>query len=178
MRIESFDDAGARAAWEESLRLNPSAWAHRNLGALAVRRGAVAEALPHYNAAWELASSRGTPDVSFALEYLSALHDAGKMDGAWAFHLALPPGMQSLGTVRLLAAKVALARNDLKFVEESFDAEFASIREGARDLTDLWFECQARLAAARTGCALDDALRAEIKRSCPPPFRIDFRVIE
>lgn len=118
------------------------------------------------------------PDVSFALEYLAALHDAGEMESAWTFYHALPSDMKALGTVRLLAAKVALARNDLPFVEESFDADFASIREGARDLTELWYECQARLAAARTGLALDEALRAEVRRTCPPPFRIDFRVIE
>jgi len=177
MKIEAGDEVGAAAAWEESIRLQPSAWAWRNLGALAVRRGAPAEALPHYQKAWELASAAGTPDISFALEYLSALHAANQHETAWTFYQQLPPTMQALGTIRLLAAKVAFARDDLAFVETALDGEFASIREGARDLTDLWFGLQAKRMAA-TGRPWDAALLDEIKRTCPPPEHIDFRVVE
>ncbi|MCX6928494.1 MAG: DUF5107 domain-containing protein [Verrucomicrobia bacterium] len=178
MKIEAGDEVGAAAAWEESIRLRPSAWAWRNLGAVAVRRGAPAEALPRYQKAWELASASGTPDVSFALEYLSALHAADQHETAWTFYQQLPPTMQALGTIRLLAAKVAFAREDLAFVEAALAGEFASIREGARDLTDLWFGLQAKRQAARTGRPCDAALLDEIKKTCVPPENIDFRVVE
>lgn len=177
MKIEAGDEAGAAAAWDESIRREPSAWAFRNLGALAVRRGAPAAALPHYQKAWELASAAETPDISFALEYLSALHAANQQETAWTFYQNLPPRMQAMGTIRLLAAKVAFARDDLAFVATALDGEFASIREGARDLTDLWFGLQAKRLAA-TGRPLDAALLEEIKRTCPPPGPIDFRVVE
>jgi tetratricopeptide (TPR) repeat protein len=177
MQIEAGDEAGARMAWEESLQLRPSAWAERNLGALEVRRGAPAAALPHYQRAWALAGAAGTPDVSFALEYLAALHAAAEFDTAWTFYQALPPAMRALGTVQLLAAKVALERGDLAFVEAAFEAEFASIREGATDLTNLWFGFQARRLAARDGLPLPAAL-AQVRQTCPPPYGIDFRVME
>lgn len=178
MKIEAGDEPGAAAAWEESIRHRPSAWAWRNLGALAVRRAAPAEALPCYQKAWELASAAGTPDISFALEYLAALHAANQHEAAWRFYQHLPPGIQAEGTVRLLAAKVAFARDDLAFVEAALAGEFASIREGARDLTDLWFGLQAKRRAAQTGRPCDAALIDEVKRTCPPPSHIDFRVVE
>jgi hypothetical protein len=177
MKIEAGDEAGAQAAWEASCQLRPSAWAHRNLGALEVRRGTAAAALPHYQRAWELAAAAGTPDVSFALEYLAALHTAADFETAWSFYQSLPLAMQALGTVQLLAAKVALERDDLAFVEAAFQAEFASIREGAADLTNLWFGFQAKRLAAREGLPLAVALE-QVRQTCPPPYPIDFRVME
>jgi hypothetical protein len=178
MKADAFDDAGAAEAWEESVRCRPSAWAWRNLGALAMRQGAPAAALPHYQKAWELASAGQAPDISFATENLSALHAANQHEVAWAFYQRLPREMQATGVVRLLAAKAALARDDLAFVEQALAGEFASIREGARDLSDLWFGLQAKREAARSNRPLDAALLREVKRTCPPPTPIDFRVVE
>jgi tetratricopeptide (TPR) repeat protein len=178
MRVEAFDEAGAAAAWEESIRLRPSAWAWRNLGALALRRGAPEEALPAFARAWELASAAGTPDISFASEYLSALLAAKRHRTAWSFYSQLPPELQTRDAVRLLAAKVAFELDDLAFVESVLAGEFASIREGARDLTDLWFGLQVKRLAARTGRAVDAALIEEVKKTSVPPELIDFRVIE
>jgi hypothetical protein len=178
MKAEIHDDKGATAAWEESIRLRPSAWAWRNLGALAVRRGAPAEALASYEKAWELASAAGTPDVSFAAERLLALHAANQMEAAWSFFQGLPAPLQAADTTRLVAAKVALALGDLPFVENVLSREFTTIREGARDLTDLWFGLQARRRAAETGRKLDEALLEEVRKTCPLPGHLDFRMSE
>lgn len=177
MKAEAYDDAGARAAWEESLRLTESAWAHRNLAALADRQGVPQAALPHYRRAWDLAAAAGPPDLSFALEYLAALHAAGDPEAAWRFFQELPPALREPATIRLLAGKIALDRDDLDYVATVFDAEFTSIREGASDLTNLWFGYQAKRLAAATGLSPATAM-AEARRTCPPPFRIDFRVVE
>ena len=177
MRIEAFDEAGAEAAWEESLRLRPSAWAWRNLGALALRRGEAAAALPHYQRAWELAAQT-VPDVSFAQERLAAALAAGKPDLGWEFWQSLAPALQAVDAVRLLAAKLAFARDDLAFVESALEGNYASLREGARDLTDLWYAFQVRREQLRTGQPLDAAQRRELEKRCPPPPRLDFRIID
>ena len=176
MRMEAFDTEGAKAAWEESLALTPSPWAHRNLAVLALRNSQVDTALEHYRQAWVLASTAGTPDVSFAIETLFAMLDAGRADEAWAFYKALPSGHQAVDAIRLAAAKIAFARDDLATVEAALDADYASIREGARDLTELWFGFQAKKLVAAKGMTYDDALRAA-SANCPPPYRIDFRVV-
>ena len=69
--------------------------------------------------------------------------------------------MQDLDCIKILAAKIAFARNDLQFVEAALTHEYASLREGARDLTDLWAGVQAKRGT-----------------NLPPPARIDFRIIE
>ena len=178
MRIEAFDEAGALAAWEESLRLQPSAWAWRNLGALEMRRGQPIAAISHYRKAWELAAAAGTPDVSFAQELLGALHAAGENDQAWKFWQGLPPVLQAIDSLRILAAKIAFARDDLDFVEITLAGDYASLREGARDLTDLWYGFQAKRLAAASGRPFDDTLRRQVEKDCPPPARIDFRVVD
>ena len=76
--------------------------------------------------------------------------------------------MQALGTIRLLAAKVAFARDDLAFVETALAGEFASIREGARDLTDLWFGLQAKRMAA-TGRPLGCRVTRRNQTNLPAP---------
>jgi hypothetical protein len=159
MRLEAFDDAGAIEAWEESVGLRPSAWAYRNLGALAVRRRQPGQALAYYQQAWELAGEE--LDVSFAQEYLAALHAAQEDEAAWKFYERLPASLRNVDGIRILAAKIAFVRNDLAFAASALECEYASLREGARDLTDLWNAVQ-----ARRGTKL------------PPPPRIDFRVIE
>jgi len=178
MKIEQGDDGGAIKDWEESIRLRPSAWAWRNLGAAAVRRGAPADAMPLYETAWRLASAAGTPDISFALEYLSALQMAGENQKGWAFFQSLPPHLQKAGTLRLLAAKIALVRDDLPFVEAALHGDYDSIREGAADLTDLWFGLQAKRISTRDGRPYDEDLLRQVKATCVPPARIDFRIVE
>ncbi|KPV48234.1 hypothetical protein SE17_39170, partial [Kouleothrix aurantiaca] len=54
--------------------------------------------------------------------------------------------------------------------------EYADIREGETELTDLWFELWARRMAAESGQPLDDALRAAAEQRYPPPQSIDYRM--
>jgi hypothetical protein len=136
-----------------------------------------AGALTHCQNAWELALAAGTPDISFALEYLSALHAAGENEQAWVFYRSLPDGLRLDDGTRLLAAKVALAQGDLKFVEAALECDYSSIREGARDMTDLWFGLHAKRLSVQTGRPVDAAMLEQLKTSNPPPFRIDFRII-
>ena len=103
---------------------------------------------------------------------------AGEHEAAWEFYISLPSDLQNVDAARLLAAKVALVRNDLAFVEAALEHDYGSLREGARDLTELWFDLQTRRLADRTGRPVDAALRCEVEKNCPPPSRIDFRIIE
>jgi Tfp pilus assembly protein PilF len=69
MRLEHCDAVGARAAWQASLALQPSAWAWRNLAVLARWDGDVAEAQRCMHQAWQL-----SPDtMEIAQEYMELL---------------------------------------------------------------------------------------------------------
>ena len=178
MRMENGDEAGAAAAWEESMASTANAWACRNLAVRAARRGAPEEAIRLHEQAWKLAENAGEPDVSFAVELLGALLEASRFQHVRTFARSLPPPLGDSDPVRLLEAKAALELDDLDFVEAVLAREFATIREGARDLTDLWFGVRMKRLAATRGIPPSPALLDEVKQSQRPPSSIDFRVFE
>ena len=176
--MEAGDEAGAVAAWEESMAVSPSAWACRNLAAAAARRGDRDGALERYAQAWNLAAEAGPPDASFAIEYLTESNLAGRFDMSWKFYLSLPGCLRESDPVRLEAAKAAFALDDLDFVESVLAREFATVREGARDLPELWFGIQAKRMAEGLGVPADEGISERVRQTMRPPFLIDFRVNE
>lgn len=174
MRLESFDDAGAEAAWRESHALTPNAWALRNLAVLATRRGETAGALELYDRAWDLA-----PDVArraLAAEYLGVLCSAGRFADARAALQLLPAETLDDDRVQIRRGEIALALGDLEAVEDVLARDYAVIREGENALSDLWTGLWLRRLAGPSG-VVDDALRARVARDYPPPERIDFRML-
>ncbi len=175
MRMERFDYPGAEAAWKESIVLQPSAWAYRNLAVLKLRQGEQAEGFRLYELAWETAQAAGSPPAALAVEYLQKLCEAGQYSRGMQVLRSLPPAAQEAERVQILLGQMAMALGDLETVERVLDREFATVREGETVLTDLWFELHARREAARSGRALDEALRKEVQALNPPPARLDFR---
>ncbi|MBL8094325.1 MAG: DUF5107 domain-containing protein [Anaerolineales bacterium] len=174
-RLEAFDEAGAEAAWRVSLTQKPTAWAYRNLACLAARHGQTGQALADFDRAWALAS----PVIRRALapEYLAALWEAGRHADARKALAALPPEAFEDDRVQIWRGQIALAVGDLDTVEDVLSRDYAVIREGENALTDLWFELCARRLAAEAGRPVDADLRAQAARTCPPPERIDFRML-
>lgn len=175
MRLEHFDEAGAEAAWLESLQLKPSAWVCRNLAILCLRRGQNAAAQAYYEQAWSLAEQASHPPIGLAVEYLQKLLETGQFERGAQIYRALPAGVQDNDRVQILRGQFALALNDLDSVAQVLEREYAIVREGEPTLTDLWFELHARQHAVRTGQPLDEALRRQVQALYPPPRRIDFR---
>lgn len=175
MRMERLDPEGAAQAWRESIRLNPSAWAHRNLAVYHLRRGEAGAALDDYALAWQLASQSGDPAAALAIEYLDILFQAGQFERGLQVYTALPGEVQQVERIQMLRGRFALQLGDLDAVEQALQREYATVREGETVLTDLWFELHARREAQRSGGAVDDALREAVRLRYPPPARIDFR---
>jgi hypothetical protein len=172
MRMERYDYAGAEAAWRESNECAPSAWAYRNLAQLALRRGDRESALERYAQAWRLLPAGG----ELAQEYLQALCAAGEFERARKVYEQLAPAARSRDRIRILHGRISMGLGDLDAVEQALGHEYADIREGETELTDLWFELWARRVAAQTGRAIDDQLRREVEQRYPPPLRIDYRM--
>jgi tetratricopeptide (TPR) repeat protein len=183
MRLENLDEDGAAAAWEESIRIRPSACACRNLAVLRQRQKKNADAIQLYEQAWQLAAQSEGLQAALAVEYLHILVDSGQHQRGLQVLQSLPARIQKTDRVQLLWAQIALELGLLDRVEEILGSrdrpgwDFAVIREGQTLLTDLWFELQARKISAQTGEPLDEALRRKVKRECTPPARIDFRSV-
>jgi hypothetical protein len=175
MLYESSDEFGAEQAWLASANLQRSAWAYRNLGVLYRGRNQLSAALLNYRSAWECATDLGIEDqTSLAQEYLHFLYEIPLYDTAFDLYQSLQPQIQMDDRIQITRGQIALARNDLDTVDTVLQKEYAVIRENETTLSDMWYEVTARRIAESTGQALDDALRAEVKRSQNPPYSIRF----
>lgn len=175
-RCEHGDISDACALWHESVARKPSAWACRNLAAIAAQTGDTERALEQYAAAWALAQAMEQPPAALAQEYLQLLCAAGQFESADAVAMSLPAAHRTRDRIRILCGRIALALGRLDEVEQALQHEYADIREGENDLTDLWFELWARRMADATGRPLDEALHAEAQQLHPPPQSIDYRL--
>jgi tetratricopeptide (TPR) repeat protein len=176
MRMEQLETSeAAESAWQESLRMQPSAWAYRNLAVLRLRQKNQVEALEFYEKAWALAVQQPSPPPALAAEYLHMLVGSGQFEKGLRIFQSLPGQVQDTDRVQILRGQIAMELGDLQAVEQVLERPYAVIREGETVLSDLWFELQARRESARTGRALDEALRQDTRRRFPPPGRIDFR---
>lgn len=173
---EHGDISSACALWHESVARKPSAWAYRNLAAIAAQTADTGRAIEQYAAAWALAQVMEQPPAALAQEYLQLLCAAGQFESADAVAMSLPAAHRTRDRIRILCGRIALALGRLDEVEQALQHEYADIREGENDLTDLWFELWARRMADATGRPLDAALRAEAQQLHPPPQSIDYRL--
>ncbi|HEY9078185.1 MAG TPA: DUF5107 domain-containing protein [Anaerolineaceae bacterium] len=179
MLAENLEEEAAASAWRESLEKQLSPWAYRNLAALAQRRGILQEALACYDLAWSLAKSLKVSMLEpLAAEYLSCLLEAQEFARAWRLAESLPAAVAGSDRVQILKATAALKLNHLEVVEAILQREFATVREGQVDLTNLWFEMWRRRIALETGRSLEDIPLSEVKAAHPAPQRIDFRSVE
>lgn len=173
MRLEHFDAVGAAAAWQASLALQPSAWAWRNLAVLARWNGDVAEAQRCMHEAWQL-----SPDtMEIAQEYMELLCAANLFAEAQVVYLALPAVVQQHDRIQILWGRIALELGDLATVAQLMHHEYAVVREGETELSDIWFGMWYRRVAAGRASPLSDAEKAEVRKNYPPPAHIDFRSI-
>jgi hypothetical protein len=174
MRYRAGDAAGARQAWERSMREEPSAWACRDLAVLARDEGDEQAAAD----LWLKASRLAPHVVPLAIECAKALLGAGRIAELSAFADVLPPEVRTHGRIRLLRAMAALREGDLDAVERYFqgDVDVANIREKETILSDLWFGWHEQRLSRQRGTAIDDDLRRLVRREFPPPARFDFRL--
>ena len=96
---------------------------------------------------------------------------------ALAVYEQLSPEDQDRDRIQVLRARIALELGDLDLVEQILQRDFAVVREGETEPTDLWFELWTGRLARQTGRSPDAALRREVERGYPPPQRLDFRVV-
>jgi len=171
-QAREFDDA--RKAYEESLALAPSAWAYRNLAVMAKGEGRPGDAADLWVKAHRMA-----PDVvPLIVECVRALVGAGRAREAADLVDAVRGAAASHPRVQIVRAQAALELEDLETVERIIlsGIEVTDLREGETVLTDLWFGVQERRIAADEGVPIDDDLRARVRRECPPPPEIDYRM--
>ncbi len=160
---------------EEVLRplaLGGDIWARYALGVSAVREGNTAEAIDHLRSAFHGGGKEVDP--SFAEELLNALVGNGDFQEAWTIFQEIPQEEQTeLMWLSVTAAADALRKDD--FLALAFQREYATIREGAPGLSDVWLSYIARKECEVQGTPFTpDA----IEYNRPLPRELNFRMFE
>jgi tetratricopeptide (TPR) repeat protein len=162
----------AREAWERSAALKPTSWALRNLALAEMRRKHVDRAIDLMQRAWDA----GPHSKALAMEYAKLLGETGRFAELRVFAESLPEDLRDNERIVIMSARAAVKMNDFDWLEEFFKRDFTTIREGEITLTELWFAYQARKIAAEEGIARSKELYERVRRECPPPANIDFRM--
>lgn len=175
MRHHGGDREGARCAWEVSLEKARTPWAARSLAVLAWEEGRVEEAAGLYIEASRLAPAL----LPLAAECGRFLIETGRPQEWLALLPELDPSVRATGRIRLLEAQAALAVGDLECVERILAEKpvVVDMREGEVTLSQLWFGYHEQRLSAVENVAIDDALRARVRRECPVPREFDFRMV-
>jgi tetratricopeptide (TPR) repeat protein len=169
-----WDFDKARAAWEKSLAHKPNAWAYRMLAALATHEKKPAEAAALYPKAVALA-----PDNQrLVVECGRSLVGAGKAREWLDIVDRLPASVRSHGHVKVYEALAAVEVDDLdragRVLHEPF--ELVEVREGETTSVQAWFAYQEKRIAKAEGIPVDEALKERVRKECPPPKHLDFRL--
>jgi hypothetical protein len=168
------DLQGATDAWVRSLAAEPTAWAGRNLAAMARAEGDLALAVRRYRAAVAL---RG--DLApLTRELVDVLLAAGDGMLAGAVIDAAPVEQRRLGRFRLAEIRAALLTGDLdragRILEEG--VVLPDVREGEPALHEVWFDYQVALAAREQRRPVDADLIAQVRATVRIPEDLDFRM--
>lgn len=147
-------------------------WAAYALGMLARRDKNMQKAADYIVQAYEW--EKDELDVSFAEEAITALLCVKNYDKAWKLYMQIPQEKRT-ETELLLVCEAAVKLEKYDFLENAFERDYASIREGAVGLSDVWYEYSARIAAKKKGIEYSDA---QIDRSAKLPQKLNFLMFD
>jgi hypothetical protein len=112
-----------------------------------------------------------------AVECITELLRAGRAEEVAALVAELPTDVAGRGRLRFLRVQAALATGDWRLAVKMLKGtELADIREGDNSITELWFSAQEKRLAELEGAEVDDDLRQRVRRECPSPRNLDFRM--
>lgn len=176
MRYQAGEFNDAEAAWKTSLRHEASGWAWRNLGVLAAQDKRPADAVEPY-----LNAVRLLPEQArLVIEAMQVCRSAGEIARTVEVLRMTNAAVKQHTRVRLLGGFTSLAMGDMESVARLLDSgiEIVDLQEGEASLTDLWFAYHEKRIAMEEGVEVDDAIKARVRRECPPPSALDFRMME
>jgi hypothetical protein len=168
------DRQGATGAWLRSLAAEPTAWAERNLAALARADGDLALALRRYRAAVALCGDL----APLRRELVDVLLAVGDGVQARAVIDAAPAEQRALGRFRLAEMRAALLTGDLEGIGRNFEEGvlLPDVREGEPTLHEVWLDYQVALAAREQHRPVDADLVAQVRATVTIPEELDFRM--
>jgi len=174
MRANTFDYDAAYTAFENSLKLEPTAWAYRALAILEERSKNWDAAVELIMKAMEL-----QPITPIAIECGRIMMQVKKYQELIDQINCWPEAVRSNGRVKTGLIHAYININKFEAAQQLLGTssfEVYDIREGEILLSDLWLELHKRRLIAEEGAEDTDELTERVKREYPIPERLDFRM--
>jgi tetratricopeptide (TPR) repeat protein len=174
MRSYMGEEESAKAAWKQSLMINPSTWVLRNLGLTAWQEKEFDQAVVYYLQACKIA-----PDVlPILVEFGKLLLEVDRPQEWLDLLPQISEYLRENGRIRLLEARAALMVNQFSTVEKFFKQQviIPDIREGEISLSDLWIDYHSKRISIDEGLPINDELRHRVMLEFPIPVDFDFRM--
>ena len=162
----------ALGCWTESLELEPTSIALRNIGIFyrdnklhEKAAGAFAEAA---------ALEGGGISEPLAREVINQYCLSGRFTDAWDFYSGLSEKLRGAEKIAVAAAEAASELGHDDFLMRLFNRSFAYIKEGETRLVEYWYRMHARKIATERGADDCRQFMDDAKNRYPPPRQIDF----
>ena len=167
------DVAGARQAFETSIRMQPSPWALRCLAVLAMQDGDLRTSGDLMLRALGMSSQR-----NLALEAVAVLCRGGRYAEALEAIQSLPDAVKRIGRMKMLRIEALLGIGDFKEAERLLSQKIVltDVKEGEVSLTRLWFWMRAGRKAEQEGIEVTEELIQQMGQTLTPPRHLDFRM--
>ncbi len=180
IKYAAGDVDGAKQAWEDSVKTNPSPWAFRNLSMVYKNELHDGKTAKEY-----ILKAFALKNDSLALcTELAAQLTSEDDDERWlAIYDSLPGELQISGRLRLYKAIALMNLGRLRQATAIVNSDFVmnDIKEGELSVSHLWFELYRRLYAEEAGVLYDSTdikLKQEADEKYPLPRTLDFRMHE
>ncbi len=172
MLAERGENEAAVKAFDGSLACKPNPWAYRCIAVLKLRMNDNDTACEYYEKACSFDFVDRYP--MFWQEYLALLNKLEKYEQCWEKYNALSAELRDNERIALYSCIPAIELRHLDHIPPMFEREYSNIREGETSVSDIWFKYHACLKAGPKGDYHD--FLDEVKTTCPPPSRFDFRM--
>ena len=172
---ENFLEEKAFECWIKSLNIKPYALAYRNLSIYYKNKNEYDKSIFYMEKALCIFESKNKfIDEAFLVEYLELLSYVKNYDKI----ISIYEKYNKNEKISKFAAKAYLEKKEYKKLENIFNIEQITIREGENYLLDIYFEYIAKLKSEKENIEFNSELVKKVRAEEKAPKNLDFRMVK
>ena len=172
---ENFLEEKAFECWIKSLNIKPYALAYRNLSIYYKNKNEYDKSIFYMEKAlYTFENKNKLIDEAFLVEYLELLSYTKNYDKI----ISIYEKYNKNEKISKFAAKAYLEKKEYKKLENIFNIEQITIREGENYLLDIYFEYIAKLKSEKENIEFNSELVKKVRAEEKAPKNLDFRMVK
>ena len=172
---ENFLEEKAFECWIKSLNIKPYALAYRNLSIYYKNKNEYDKSIFYMEKAlYTFENKNRLIDEAFLVEYLELLSYVKNYDKI----ISIYEKYNKNEKISKFAAKAYLEKKEYKKLENIFNIEQITIREGENYLLDIYFEYIAKLKSEKENIEFNGELVKKVRAEEKAPTNLDFRMVK